>query len=85
MNRREFSAVLGSAVAAGSLNAYAQQSAAPSSPVRQDWLDGGICWMICCLIPTAATTSSLQCSCRLIRCIATKAPWKCALSARQSL
>jgi L-fuconolactonase len=35
MNRRQFATLLGGTA----LSAYAQQQAAPSSPVRQDWLD----------------------------------------------
>jgi hypothetical protein len=38
MNRREFHALLGGA-ATWPLSAFAQQQAAASSPIRQDWLD----------------------------------------------
>src|SRR3984957_12586713 len=39
MNRREFSNLFGGAAALWSQRAYAQQQAAPSSPIRLDWLD----------------------------------------------
>jgi L-fuconolactonase len=39
VNRREFSNVIGGAVALWSQRAFAQQQAAPSSPIRQNWLD----------------------------------------------
>jgi L-fuconolactonase len=39
MNRREFSKLLGGAAALWSQRAYAQPQAAPSSPIRQEWLD----------------------------------------------
>src|SRR6202051_742226 len=39
MNRREFSNLLGGAAALWLQRAYPQQQAAPSSPIRQDWLD----------------------------------------------
>jgi len=39
MNRREFSNLLGGVAALWSHRAYAQQQAAPSSPIRGDWLD----------------------------------------------
>lgn len=39
MNRREFSNLLGGATALWSQRAYAQQQAAPSSPIRLEWLD----------------------------------------------
>jgi hypothetical protein len=39
MNRREFSNLLGGAATLWSQRAYAQQQAAPSSPIRREWLD----------------------------------------------
>ena len=39
MNRREFSNLLGGAVAFWSQRAYAQQQAPPPNPIRPDWLD----------------------------------------------
>src|SRR6266478_9815054 len=39
MNRRDFSNLLGGAAALWSQRGYAQQQAAPSSPIRRDWLD----------------------------------------------
>ena len=39
MNRREFSNLLGGAAALWSQRVYAQQQAAPSNPIRQEWLD----------------------------------------------
>src|SRR6266550_4894006 len=39
MNRREFSNLIGGAAATWSQRAYAQQQAAPSNPIRRDWLD----------------------------------------------
>src|SRR5246500_3018451 len=39
MNRREFSSLLSGAAALWSQGAYAQQQAAPPSPIRPEWLD----------------------------------------------
>ena len=39
MNRREFSNLFGGAAALWSQRAYAQQRAAPPSPIRREWLD----------------------------------------------
>src|ERR1700738_1824824 len=39
MTRREFSNLLGGAAVLWSQRGYAQQQAAPSSPIRREWLD----------------------------------------------